>query len=333
MEEDGRLIGHVMFSKAELVLNDGSRKPSWTFGPISIHPDYKRKGYGLKLLRHALGKARENGVGFLCMEGNIGFYEHAGFDLASKFGIHYHDMPQDEEVPFFLAQELIPGWLKSNGIDEAFYCPPKGYFVADENPEAFNNYEATFPHKEKLRLPGQLTYDNVMESDRIILRPWRDSDAETLFKWASDPDVGPRAGWAPHKSVEESLGIIRTVFCDATNTWAIELKETGEAIGAMGYGPSCDCKLPAREGEPLAGYWVAKPYWNQGICTEALKLMIEHIRKTTDIRSLISGHFTDNPASGRVMEKCGFVPTGETVIDETQYQGKDRPIRVLRLEL
>ena len=333
MEEDGRLIGHVMFSKAELVLNDGSRRQSWTFGPISIHPDYKRKGYGLKLLRHALGKARENGIGFLCMEGNIGFYEHAGFDLASKFGIHYHDMPQDEEVPFFLAQELIPGWLKSNGIDEAFYCPPKGYFVADENPEAFNNYEATFPHKEKLRLPGQLTYDNVMESSRIILRPWRDSDAETLFKWASDPDVGPRAGWAPHKSVEESLGIIRTVFCDATNTWAIELKETGEAIGAMGYGPSCDCKLPAREGEPLAGYWVAKPYWNQGICTEALKLMIEHIRKTTDIRSLISGHFTDNPASGRVMEKCGFVPTGETVIDETQYQGKDRPIRVLRLEL
>ena len=53
----------------------------------------------------------------------------------------------------------------------------------------------------------------------------------------------------------------------------------------------------------------------------------------TDIKSLISGHFVDNPASGRVMEKCGFRPTGETVIDETQYQGKDRPIRVLRLEL
>ena len=55
MEEEGRLIGHVMFSKAELVLNDGSKKPSWTFGPISIHPDYKRKGYGLQLLRYALG--------------------------------------------------------------------------------------------------------------------------------------------------------------------------------------------------------------------------------------------------------------------------------------
>ena len=112
--------------------------------------------------------------------------------------------------------------------------------------------------------------------------------------------------------MEESLEVIRTVFCDATNTWAIELKETGEAIGAMGYGPSCNCNLPARDGEPLIGYWIAKPYWNRGICTEALGLMIEHIRCMTDIKSLISGHFVDNPASGRVMEKCGFVPTGET---------------------
>ena len=61
--------------------------------------------------------------------------------------------------------------------------------------------------------------------------------------------------------------------------------------------------------------------------------MLDHIRKTTEIKSLVSGHFIDNPASGRVMEKCGFVPTGETCIDETQYQGAGRPIRVLRLEL
>ena len=157
MEEDDKIIGHVMFSKAELVLDDGRCVPSWTFGPISIHPDYKRKGYGLKLLQYALAKAREMGIGFICMEGNIAFYSLAGFDLASKRNIHYHDFPRDAEVPFFLAQELIPGWLKKNGIAEATYCPPKGYFVADENPEAFEAYEATFPEKVKLRLPGQLT--------------------------------------------------------------------------------------------------------------------------------------------------------------------------------
>ena len=156
MEQDGRIIGHIMFSRAELVLDDGTRVPSWTFGPISIHPDYKRKGYGLKLLNYALERARELGIGFLCMEGNINFYRHAGFGLASKLGIHYHAEPRNAEVPYFLAQELIHGWLKSNGIIEATYCPPKGYFVADQNPDAFDAYEATFPKKGKLRLPGQL---------------------------------------------------------------------------------------------------------------------------------------------------------------------------------
>ena len=69
-----------------------------------------------------------------------------------------------------------------------------------------------------------------MENDRILLRPWLESDAPALLKYASDPDVGPRAGWPPHKNMEER-------------------KETGEPIDAKGYGPSCQCNLPAREGE------------------------------------------------------------------------------------
>ena len=153
MEEDGRIIGHVMFSKAEIILDDGKRFPSWTFGPISIAPDYKRKGYGLKLLNYALEKAKGMGIGLLCMEGNIDFYKHAGFDLASKLKIHYHAEPQDAEVPYFLAQELISGYW---GNREGVYCPPKGYFVADKNPEAFEAYETTFPKKEKTLQPGQL---------------------------------------------------------------------------------------------------------------------------------------------------------------------------------
>ena len=154
--EDNRIIGHVMFSKAEIILDDGTSFPSWTFGPISIHPDYKRKGYGLKLLNYALEKAKEMGIGLLQMEGNIEFYRHAGFDLASKLNIHYHAEPRESEVPYFLAQELIPGYW---GNREGTYYPPKGYFVADENPEAFEAYETTFPQKEKLRLPGQLGYE------------------------------------------------------------------------------------------------------------------------------------------------------------------------------
>ena len=153
MEEDGTIIGHVMYSKAEIILENGTSYPMWTFGPISIHPDYKRKGYGLELLRYSLEKAREYGVKALCMEGKIAFYKHAGFDLASKFHIHYHSEPKDAEVPYFLARELEAGYLDAI---EGIYCPPKGYFVADVHPEAFEAYEATFPKKEKDFQPGQL---------------------------------------------------------------------------------------------------------------------------------------------------------------------------------
>lgn len=67
----------------------------------------------------------------------------------------------------------------------------------------------------------------ILETKRLVLRPWQESDAGALFKYASDPDVGPRAGWPPHKSVEESLEIIRTVF-SGEGMWAVELKETRE---------------------------------------------------------------------------------------------------------
>ena len=191
-------------------------------------------------------------------------------------------------------------------------------------------FDGSYSPQEYNNFPIEVNF--MMKTERITLRHWLDTDAKALYKYASDPEVGPRAGWPPHISEEESLEIIRTVFNNPT-TWAIVWNETGEAIGAIGYGPSCDCSLPAWEGEPTVGYWVGKPYWGKGICTEALRLMIAHIRETTVIRSLISGHFTDNHASGRVMEKCGFVATGETVFDNNLHLGENRPIRVLRLEL
>ena len=142
-----------MFSKAALVLPDGAPFPVWTFGPISVRPDCQRRGLGLRLLRHALEKARALGVGALCMEGNFDFYKHAGFVLASSLRIHYHDEPPEAQVPFFLAQELVPGYLR--GI-EGTYTPPRGYFVADDDPAGFAAFEATFPPKTKTLRPGQL---------------------------------------------------------------------------------------------------------------------------------------------------------------------------------
>lgn len=150
MEQDGEIIGQNMFMHAVIKADDGRDIPIMTMGPICITPELKRKGYGKILLDYSVEKARELGCGALCFEGNIRFYGKCGFDYASKFGIRYHGMPEGADAPFFLCQELIPGYL--DGVT-GVYTPPQGYFVDVEEAEEFDK---AFPYKEKLKLPGQL---------------------------------------------------------------------------------------------------------------------------------------------------------------------------------
>ena len=149
-EQDGMLIGQNMFMKTVIEADDGREIPVLTMGPIGITPELKRKGYGKKLLDYCLEKATEMGFGAVLFEGNIGFYSHCGFDYASKFGIRYHDLPEDADSSFFLCRELIPGYLDDvTGV----YQTPQGYYVKDEDVEEFDKQ---FPPKEKQKLPGQL---------------------------------------------------------------------------------------------------------------------------------------------------------------------------------
>lgn len=150
LEIGGQIIGHVMFVRAEITTDDGRSLPIMTFGPISIHPDYQRKGYGKILLDYALDKAAEMGVGAVCMEGNIDFYGKCGFDVASKIGIHYYAEPREDVVPYFLLRQLQEGFLEGvTGV----YRTPEGYFVDETEAEEFDRQ---FTPKIKLKLPGQL---------------------------------------------------------------------------------------------------------------------------------------------------------------------------------
>ncbi len=150
LEIGGQIIGHVMFVRAEITTDDGRSLPIMTFGPISIHPDYQRKGYGKILLDYALDKAAEMGVGAVCMEGNIDFYGKCGFDVASKSGIHYYAEPREDVVPYFLLRQLQEGFLEGvTGV----YRTPEGYFVDETEAEEFDRQ---FTPKIKLELPGQL---------------------------------------------------------------------------------------------------------------------------------------------------------------------------------
>lgn len=150
MEKDGKLIGQNMFMRAFITADDGRNIPIMTMGPICISPEFKRKGYGKKLLDYSLEKAAELGAGALCFEGNIDFYGKSGFTYAREFGIRYHGLPEGADDSFFLCKELKTGYL--DGIT-GVYAPPQGYFVDEAETEEFDRL---FPPKEKLKLPGQL---------------------------------------------------------------------------------------------------------------------------------------------------------------------------------
>lgn len=150
MEQDGELIGQIMYVRSEIQCDDGQKLPIMTFGPMSIAPSYQRQGYGKRLLDASVEKAKEMGAGALAITGNIQFYGQSGFVLGKTKRIRYAD---DPEADYFLVKELEPGFL--SGISGT-YRDPDGYFVCEKNPEAFTAYEAAFPEKEKCKLPGQL---------------------------------------------------------------------------------------------------------------------------------------------------------------------------------
>lgn len=145
----------------------------------------------------------------------------------------------------------------------------------------------------------------ILETERLILRPWKEADAADLYEYAKDDRVGPAAGWLPHTSVENSREIIRTVL-SAPETYAVCRKEDGKAIGSVGLmiGGKSNACLPETQGE--IGYWIAVPFWGQGLIPEAVRELIRRAFVDLRLEALWCGYFEGNEKSKRVQEKCGF---------------------------
>lgn len=148
----------------------------------------------------------------------------------------------------------------------------------------------------------------VLETERLILRPWRESDLADFYEYASVDGVGQMAGWVPHASMDESRRILE-LFIRERKTFALELKENHKVVGSLG--------LEARSGELDAsfdelrgreiGYALSKTYWGRGLVPEAVKRVIAHCFDYLRFDYLLCGHFVRNDQSRRVVEKCGFV--------------------------
>lgn len=145
-----------------------------------------------------------------------------------------------------------------------------------------------------------------LNTQRLILRPWLESDADVLYEYAKDPEVGPIAGWPQHTSVDNSREIIRDVLSE-DETYAVVLKSDNLVVGSVGLmiGKASNLNLSDTEGE--IGYWIGVPFWGQGLIPEAVNEMLRHGFDDLELDKIWCGYFDGNNKSRRVQEKCGFV--------------------------
>lgn len=145
----------------------------------------------------------------------------------------------------------------------------------------------------------------ILKTNRIILRPWKEEDAEQLYKYAKDPNIGPSAGWPVHTDIENSRQIIKDVL-SKEETYAVVLKSEDLPIGSIGImiGENSNMDLGNDEGE--IGYWLGVPYWGQGIIPEAAHEIIRHGFEELGLKIIWCGYYDGNEKSLRVQEKCGL---------------------------
>ena len=144
----------------------------------------------------------------------------------------------------------------------------------------------------------------TLETERLILRRWEDSDAEGLFEYAKDPDVGPIAGWPAHQSIAESRNVIKNVF-NGKEAYAICLKTDNKAIGAIELKLNGHTDMTDRDDECELGYWLGKPFWGQGIVPEAVKEMLRHAFEDIGMTRVWVGYYEGNAKSKRVHRQHG----------------------------
>ncbi len=148
----------------------------------------------------------------------------------------------------------------------------------------------------------------TLRTERLVLRPWRESDAKYLFAYASDPDVGPAAGWPAHQSVEESAEAIHDVLTEP-QTFAITLRDAENPdapVGAIGLkiGEASDLAIGSDQAE--LGFWIGKPLWGMGYMPEAVREVMRYGFRELGLAAIWAGHTDDNDQSRRVQEKTGF---------------------------
>lgn len=155
----------------------------------------------------------------------------------------------------------------------------------------------------------------TLETDRLVLRGWRQEDLDDFYEYAKVEGVGEAAGWIHHASKEESQKIL-TMFIEEGNDFAIVNKENNKVIGSFGIMDytSEDEVLMSQRGKEI-GYVLSKDYWGMGLMSEAATVVKEYLFTSCSMDYLICGYFTGNDKSKRVAEKLGFRALNQKVVE------------------
>ncbi|MCR4902614.1 MAG: GNAT family N-acetyltransferase [Butyrivibrio sp.] len=146
----------------------------------------------------------------------------------------------------------------------------------------------------------------TLETDRLILRKWNDSDAGALYFLARNPEIGKKAGWLPHENVAYSRAIIRTVLNGDEDYAIVEKGGNDKPVGCISLMLEENPERTRSIGEGEIGYWVGMPYWNRGYATEAVCEILRHGFEDLKLQKIFCAYFDGNNSSKRVQEKCGF---------------------------
>lgn len=162
------------------------------------------------------------------------------------------------------------------------------------------------------------TITHTLETGRLVIRPFQENDAEAFFACCQNPNLGNNAGWAPHKTIEESREILQNVFIGQENVWAITLKDTQRLIGSVGIIPD-----PKRENPQvrMLGYWLDEAHWGKGYMTEAVQAVLNYGFNELQLSLITANCYPHNKRSQQVLERNGFIYEGVLHQAELTYNG------------
>lgn len=147
----------------------------------------------------------------------------------------------------------------------------------------------------------------VLTTERLLLRPWQESDLEDLFAYASVPGVGEMAGWPHHRTREDSQEVLRG-FMEKKDVFAIVHKKDGKVIGSLGIHNSWAANDPKYSDLVVKdiGFVLSRDYWGQGLVPEAARAVVDYCFDVLGLDALTCRYFVNNHRSRRVIEKLGF---------------------------